>query len=484
MAKKNITTIACFIVVLTVNSALGAIRYVPQDYDNIQDAIDACQDLDTVVIATGRYTGSGNRNINFRGKAITVRSTDPNNSQIISETVIDCEGQGRGFAFYMGEKADSTLSGLTITNGYGILGGAIYCYNNSSPSINNCVIKTNSAVFGGGLACTGSNTKPKITNCIITANTVIVGGGGFYINVSSPIIRNCIISGNVAPDGGAFFSYNVGNPIITNCTISQNTASRSTGVIIFCYESSNMALTNSIFWDNITTNASQIKVGNSGAATSIRISYCNIQGGKDNIISDENCTVEWGQGNIDADPNFVSSGSLTGSESLTAGDYHLLDGSPCIDAGDPEFITEPNETDIDGNPRIAGTKIDMGADEFVPPLAVVVTITPKTLNLRSSGGWIFCTIQFPNEHSISDVDTDSILLNKEIKPVSYTTDEKANKVVAKYDRKVAQEFSNLTKDLEGSVHLTITGKLIDGTKFKGSDAIKILNTTKILKKDK
>ena len=478
MVKKNIITIACFIVVLTANSAVGAIRYVPQDYNNIQDAINACQDLDTVVIATGRYTGPGNRNINFRGKAITVRSTDPNNSQIISETVIDCEDQGRGFVFYMGEKADSTLSGLTITNGYNLFGGAIYCYNNSSPSVSNCVINNNSAVFGGGLACANSNTKPKITNCIITANTALVGGGGFYLNVSSPIIRNCIISGNVAPDGGAFFSHNVGNPIITNCTINQNTASRSTGVIIFCYESSNMAVTNSIFWDNTTENASQIKVGNSGAATSIQISYCNIQGGKDNIISDENCTVEWGQGNINADPNFVNSGSLTVSESLTAGDYHLHDDSPCIDAGDPEFITEPSETDIDGNPRISGTKIDMGADEFVQPLTVVVTITPRTLNLRSSGGWIFCTIQFPNEHSISDVDTGTIFLNKEIKPVSYTTDEKANKLVVKYDRKDLQQFLNLQKDLEGSVQLTITGKLIDGTKFMGSDTIKVLKKGK------
>ncbi|MHC4544662.1 MAG: right-handed parallel beta-helix repeat-containing protein [Planctomycetota bacterium] len=478
MAKKNIITIACFIVVLTANSALGTIRYVPKEYANIQDAINACQDFDTVVIAPGRYIGPGNRNINFRGKAITVRSTEPTNSQIINETIIDCEGQGRGFTFYMGEKADSTLSGFTITNGYGILGGAIYCYNNSSPSITNCVIKTNSAVFGGGLACANSNTKPKITNCIITANSALVGGGSFYINVSSPIIRNCIISGNVAPDGGAFFSHNAGNPIITNCTISQNTASGSTGVIIYCYESSNMAVTNSILWDNTTAYGSQIKVGNSGAATSIQISYCNIQGGKENIISDDNCTVEWGQGNIDADPNFANLGSLTGSEGFTAGDYHLLGDSPCIDAGDPDFITEPSETDIDGNPRISGTKIDMGADEFVPPLTVVVKITPKVLNPRSKGGWIICTIQFPNEHSISDVDTDTIVLEK-IEPTSYTTDEKANNLLMKFDRNDT-DIQQLLKDLEseGSLPLTVTGALNDGTMFEGSDTIRILKRGK------
>ncbi|MHC4112968.1 MAG: right-handed parallel beta-helix repeat-containing protein, partial [Planctomycetota bacterium] len=324
MANRSIKTVACLIAVLTANSALGTIRYVPKEHANIQDAINVCQDSDTVVIAPGRYIGPGNRNINFRGKAITVCSTDPANSQIINETIIDCEGQGRGFVFYMGEKADSTISGLTITNGYGLLGGAIYCYNNSSPSITNCVINSNSAVFGGGVACANSNTKPKISNCNITANAALVCGGGFYLNASSPVIKNCIISGNVAPDGGAFYSLYAGNPIIINCTISQNTASRSTGVIIYCYESSNITVQNSILWGNTAPYASQIKVGNSGAATSIQISYCNIQGGKDNIISDDNCTVEWGQGNIDSDPNFVNSGSLTVSEVSTTGDYHLL----------------------------------------------------------------------------------------------------------------------------------------------------------------
>jgi hypothetical protein len=479
MESKSIIITVCLIAALTAGYATGATRYVPQEHANIQDAIDACQDFDTVVIAPGKYTGLGNREINFRGKAITVRSTDPADSQIVSETIIDCGGQGRGFVFYMGEKADSTISGLTITNGYGLFGGAVYCYNNSSPSITNCIIKTNSAVYGGGFACTGTNTKPKISNCSITANSTMVAGGSFYINVSSPIIRNCIISENTAPEGAAFFSFNPGSPIVTNCTISRNTASGSTGVIIYCYESSNMALMNSILWNNTTTNATQIKVGNSGAATLIQISYCNIQGGKDNITSDENCTVEWGPGNIDADPYFVNSVSLTGSESLATGDYHLLDESPCIDAGDPDFVAEPSETDIDGNARILGLKIDIGADEFVPPLNVIVKITPKTINPRSKGGWINCTIQFPNDYSVGDVDTESVLLNEKVRPTSYTIDEKANNLIAKFERNDV-DIKQLLQDLvsEGSIPLTASGTLNDGTRFEGSDTIGILKQGK------
>jgi len=45
-------------------------------------------------------------------------------------------------------------------------------------------------------------------------------------------------------------------------------------------------------------------------------------------------------------------------------DYHLLPGSPCINAGDPDYVAEPGETDLDGKPRVIGGRIDMGAYEF------------------------------------------------------------------------------------------------------------------------
>jgi len=470
MAKNNIT-IACFIVVLIANSVLGTTRYVPKEYANIQDAILACHDFDTVVIAPGRYTGPGNRNISLKGKAISVRSTDPTDSQAVKNTIIDCEGQSRGFVFNMGEKSDSMLSGLTITDGYGLLGGGIYCYNNSSPSITNCVINNNSAVIGGGLACANSNTKPKIINCNITANTALVGGGGCYFNASSPIIKNCIVSGNAAPDGGAFYSLYAGNPIIANCTISQNTASRSAGAV-YCYEASNMAVTHSILWDNTAPYASEIKIGNSGAATSIQILYSNIQGGDENVIAENGCSVDWGQGNIDIDPNFVNLNPLSDNTIFTTGDYHLLDESPCIDAGDPDFVAEPSETDIDGDPRITGTKIDIGADEFASlAITAIVKVTPKTLNLQSSGKWINCTIQFQDEYSVGNVDNESIVINGQSKAVWCNTDQKANKLLVKFDR---FENQQLLKDFEDSVQLTISGELIDGTSFEGSDTIRLL----------
>ncbi|MHC4461268.1 MAG: choice-of-anchor Q domain-containing protein [Planctomycetota bacterium] len=467
MKHKRITI--CFCAVLIANSALATTYYVPEEYVTIQSAIDVCQDFDTVVIAAGRYFGSGNYSINFNGKAITIRSTDPTDPQIVNSTVIDCNSKGRGFAFNTEEDADSKVMGLTITNGYGIFGGAIYSYNNSSPSITNCVIRNNSAVYGGGIACTNGESYPVITNCQIIANSAIVFGGGIYLNGSSPTIKNCIISENVALDGGAIYSHFPGNPAIVNCTISGNVASNSAGAV-YCYNASNLSISHSILWGDTAPDASEIMVGNQGDPTSIQISYCDIQGGEPNVILADGCTVDWGQGNIDLDPCFVNPDS---------NDYHLLPDSPCIDAGDPEFVAGPDETDIDGNPRILGEKIDIGADESVPPIPATVKITPKTLNLqRRNVNWISCTIELPGDYDIADVNSTSIALskgigpNEKIRPAGSST-ERANKLLVKFDRSEIQKILN---DAESPVSLRITGKLNDGSYFAGTDTIRIVRS--------
>jgi len=476
-----ITTI-CFLSLLFAASTNAAVHYVPTDYPDIQAAIDACVDGDTVVVTPGTYWGPGNYNISLKGKAITVQSEDPGDPQVVNTTVIDCQGSPstRGFIFQSGETIDSKVAGLTITGGDNFLGGGAYCYNDSSPTISNCVITANSAVFGAAVAVGNSGSQPVISACTITANSALVGGGAIYCIGSSPTIESCIIAGNFAPRGGAIYSHNAGQPVISNCTISANAASVFAGGI-YCFSSSNLNISNCILWGNTAASASEMMVGNVGAPASVSISYTDIQGLPDSIVTNSGSTVDWGQGNINLDPQFTSPGQMDSfTKVYTEGNYHLLEDSGCIDAGDPAFVADAGQTDIDGDPRASGTGVDIGADEFAVITAInaKIKITPKALNLKSKGKgkgkgrWMFCSIDLEGDYNVSDIVVDSIALNDEVKPVRIKTPKRKHKkkLLVAFSRSQVQD---LLADAGSSALLTITGSLQDGTTFQGQETIKI-----------
>ncbi|MHC4890871.1 MAG: right-handed parallel beta-helix repeat-containing protein, partial [Planctomycetota bacterium] len=308
-------------VILRIGDIDGQL-YVPSEYETIQTAIDWAVNGDSVVVAQGTYTGAGNRDLDFSGKAITVRGSNPDAPDIVAATIIDCNGTEaephRGFVFNSGEGPNSIVAGLTIINGYGpdeqfntvtlSVGGAVFCID-SSPTITKCRLEGNVAEFGGGILSWSSN--PAIDHCIIADNWAEENGGGIYS------------AGTVGP-------------IITHCTIVGNSAETSGGGIC-CWEG-NPAVTHCILWDN-TANSSFPEIA--GTAT---VSYCDVEGGAS------------GTGNIDADPCFVD---------VENGDYHLLEDSPCINAGDPNYSSALGGTDIDGEPRVISGRVDIGADEYL-----------------------------------------------------------------------------------------------------------------------
>ena len=170
-------------------------------FDAIQEAIDYAVDGETVIVLAGSYIGDGNCDLDFKGKAITLRSQNGP-----SECIIECEGSGRGFIFQSGEGQDSVLKGFTITGGEADRGGGIYCMNGSNPTITNCTFRGNSAygslgrlpkAYGGGICCQSSN--PIITNCTFHGNLAVDQGGSIYCEDSSPTLTNCIFWGNT-PD--------------------------------------------------------------------------------------------------------------------------------------------------------------------------------------------------------------------------------------------------------------------------------------------
>ena len=468
MRPTRITT--CLLALLICNSVLASVHNVPQDYGTIQAAVDASADGDSVILAPITHSGPGNCNINFKGKKITVSSTNPDDAQAVESTIIDCGGNSRGFVFYYAEGPDSKLAGLTITKGYAFLGGAIYCYNNSSPSISNCRIVNNSGVFGGGITCANPGSTPTITNCQIKGNSAIVGGGALYCNGASPVIKNCVISGNSAAQGGAFYGHNPGSPVLTNCTVAANNASQRAGGL-YCYTASNLATTNTILWQDAAQYGAELLVANMGTPTSVSVSYCDVENIAASVIAESGCSVAWGEGNISLDPCLAQIASTLGGATTTAGDYHLLSDSPCVDAGDPVYASAPGEVDIDGDARVSGARIDIGADEReASVLDATLDAKPENLNLRSNIKRINCIVTLPQGYDVASIVLTSLRLNGDIKTVWSQIDPDAQQLIAKFER---SEIQKLIAPDDSLLSLQLSGKLNDGTSFSGTDTVGI-----------
>lgn len=129
---------------------------VPEDYETIQEAIQAASNGCMILVNDGVYK----ENIDFINKAITLKSVnDP------VKTIINGNADGSVVTFSSGEGEDSVLDGFTIINGFtSSYGGGITCDNSSSPTIINCNINGNFAFFGGGGISFKESSSPTITN--------------------------------------------------------------------------------------------------------------------------------------------------------------------------------------------------------------------------------------------------------------------------------------------------------------------------------
>ena len=272
-------------------------------YGYIQAAIDEAASGDEIVLGEGTYYES----IDFRGRDITVRSSNPDDPSVVEATVINGRGQYAAVNMPGGGNAGSVLSGVTITNGK----NGIYCFDNSSATVTNCVVTGNRK----------AGIKLWDRSSITTKNCVVCDNGGAGIELYQLKTRKA----NAAE--------------ITNCTIANNLLQ---GV-----------------WGGEPTIQNSIIYFNGGEYNNVQvesdlamINYSNIQGGWSHEAD----------GNIHSDPLFADA---------AGGDYHLKSQagrydpvsdrwvqddvtSPCIDTGNPD-------SDFSAEPMPNGGRINMGA---------------------------------------------------------------------------------------------------------------------------
>jgi len=322
----------------------------PADFSTIQAAIDDANDGDTVLIADGRYTGAGNRDIDLHGKAITVKSENgPENC------IIDCNGTPsephRGFYLHTFEGQDSVLSGLTVTNGYAVAGGGISC-DRGSPTIENCIIARNQAEGAGGICWLfNSSQKAALSGCVVVDNRAdYVGGiyvGTYGPYTSSLTVRNCLIAGNTAVDeGGGVLSDTSDVLAFEACTFADNSAELGGG--LYCLQG-RFVLRNCIFWGNSATVGPEIMIYDCHGAppcTTINIYYCDLEGGAAGVhgyYDGGDYGIFFREGNIDTDPCFADPSQNDYHLKSEGGRWQPDEGgwvmdevtSVCIDAGDP-----------------------------------------------------------------------------------------------------------------------------------------------------
>ncbi|MHC4426903.1 MAG: right-handed parallel beta-helix repeat-containing protein, partial [Planctomycetota bacterium] len=250
-------------------------------------------------------------------------------------------------------------------------GGGVLVDRGASASLSNCIIRDNSAIgdstsSGGGVLCY-LNSSLAMTDCIIAQNSAgNTGGGVFYGMNSSVTMTYCAIVDNTGTEWcGGVAGWQGGTATISNCTIWGNFGGEWGGGL-GCYKGASATVTNSILWGNTAATGIGDEIYLERYPTVFSITYSNVAGGQAGVGVDGG-TLNWGEGNIDADPLFADAAS---------GDYHLKSQagrwdpnseswvqddvtSPCIDAGDPM-------SPIGLEPFANGGFVNMGAYGCMP----------------------------------------------------------------------------------------------------------------------
>ena len=352
----------------------------------IQDAVDAANTNDTVLVTNGVYAVGGAMTPRYSlsnrvciTRPMTLRSVSgPEHTLIVgSADPVATDGNGPAAVRCAYIVAYVTIEGFTLTNGHTHASGN-YGYDRSGGGavldfggvFTDCMFLGNSASFEGGVVCRVGGT---LNNCTISHNSASYGGGVECFHGGT--LNKCTISLNSATRDGGGASSRLGG-MLNNCIISDNSAGSDGGGCNACW------LRNCTVFGNSATNTGG---GVNGGEADNCIIWSNRAGVAGNnwssLLHDIDCCCTFpyprGTGHITNDPQFVNA---------AAGDFHLRATSPCINAGTNAHAV--GDTDFDGNPRIHGGTVDMGAYEYVDT-APMITMQPTNVTVQAPDSAMF-----------------------------------------------------------------------------------------------
>jgi predicted outer membrane repeat protein len=314
-------------------------------YTSIGSALGNAVDDDEIIVAEGLYS----EYVDMDGLAVTLRSTDPNDPNVVAATIVDGGGVAPAVTCDTGEDVDTLIQGFTLQNGdgssNGFGGGGVYC-KNSNPVISKCVFISNTATYyGGGVFCHGGS--PTLSSCKFLGNTAGYGGG-LSCYQSNAMVNSCVFSGNSSSNHGGGIHTLQASPTIINCSFSQN--STSFGGAMYCSQGSPSVI-NSLLWGDSATNTNEVY----SSGSMISLDYCSIEGG-------------WtgsGANNVIINPGYNDPDGDDDTAGTVDDDLSLDPYSRCINAGDLSGDYD-GLADVDAQPRLAYGQVDMGADEVFP----------------------------------------------------------------------------------------------------------------------
>lgn len=365
-------------ILLSVSSTVASVRYVnvnnaapASPFDTwanaattIQDAVDVSTNGDIVLVTNGVYKTGGCIVSNVVNSG-TVTGTDSNRVAVTTPiTVRSVNGPVQ--TVIVGRLSNSNsdymrcvfltnnaiLVGFTLTNGYSSSsGGGVWCCSTSS-LVTNCIIWGNFAQSSSfSFTPGGGASSGTLNNCEIIWNRARYWAGGAYQST----LNNCLLAYNHAAGGGGSDGGGAVSCVLNSCTVVSNVASVGGGGVENC------TLNNCIVYHNTAGFPSY--GDNISSGDSSTLNYC--------------CTLPKptnGVGNITNEPAFVS---------LTTADFHLQAVSPCINAGINFYVV--GSSDLDGNPRIMGGTVDMGAFEYQAQVTGTFSNWLQQYNLPTDG---------------------------------------------------------------------------------------------------